>query len=83
MSHCKYCGKLIDWIQPPGKKWVAVERWPVVVMPSRGTETFITDEGEWIKGERTLAGPVGGNLVAFAPHRRYCPGPYAGRRMRS
>lgn len=44
------------------------------MIPDRGTEDFITDEGERIKGERTLAGPVGGNLVAFAPHRRYCTG---------
>lgn len=55
-------------------KYVPVEYDPVVVMPDRGTEDFITDEGEWIRGKRTLAGPVGGNLVAFAPHQRYCAG---------
>lgn len=55
---------------------MAVECRPVVVMPGRGTEEFITDEGEWIKGRQTIAGPVGGNLVAFAPHRRRCSGRY-------
>lgn len=72
MSYCKYCGALIDWIQPKKGRSVAVDYRPVVVMPDRGIEDFITDEGEWIKGKRTLAGPVGGNLVAYIPHRRYC-----------
>ena len=74
MSRCKYCGAWIDWIRPPKGRPVPVEYQPVVVMPDRGTEEFITDEGEWIKGKRTPAGPVGGNLVAFVPHRRYCTG---------
>lgn len=74
MSWCKYCQEWIDWIRPPVGRSVAVDYRPVVVRPDRGTEEFITDEGEWIRGERTLAGPVGGNIVAFVPHRRYCPG---------
>lgn len=69
MSWCRRCGAWIDWIRPPKGRPV-----PVVVMPDRGTEDFITDEGEWIKGKRTPAGPVGGNLVAFVPHRRNCQG---------
>lgn len=73
MNRCKYCGAQIDWIHD-SKQWVPVQYRPVVVRLDRGTENFITDEGEWIKGERTLGGPVGGNLVAFAPHWRYCPG---------
>ena len=83
MSRCQHCGAKIGWVQGPGGKWVAVVPGPVVIRPDRGTEDFITRGGKWIKGERTLAGPVGGNLVAFAPYRRYCPGQYAGRRMRS
>lgn len=72
MSYCKYCGASIDWIRQPKGRPVPVEYRPVVVMPDCGTEEFITGEGEWIKGRRTIAGPVGGNLVAYEPHRRYC-----------
>lgn len=74
MSFCKYCGELIDWIRTQGGRPVPVECRPVVVMPGQGTEEFITDEGEWIKGKRTPAGPVGGNIVANIPHRRHCTG---------
>lgn len=72
MRRCKYCQEWIEWIQPAQGRPVPVEPRPVVVRPDRGTEEFITDKGEWIRGERTLAGPAGGNLVAFVPHRRYC-----------
>lgn len=72
MSWCKYCEAPIDWIQPREGRPVSVEPWPVVAMPDRGTEEFITDEGEWIKEKRTLAGPVGGNMVVYEPHRKYC-----------
>lgn len=72
MSWCKYCGSWINWIRPPVGRPVPVEPRPVVVMTDCGTEDFITDEGEWIKGRRTPAGPVGGNLVAYEPHRKYC-----------
>ena len=78
MSRCQHCGARIGWVQGPGGKWVAVECRSVVVRPDRGTEGFITPDGKWIKGERTIAGPTGGNLAAYIPHRRYCPGQYAG-----
>lgn len=29
MSHCKYCGALIDWIRTPEGKYVPVEYKPV------------------------------------------------------
>lgn len=72
MSWCKYCGAWIDWIRAQDGKPVPVEPRPVVVMPDCGTEDFITDEGERVKGKRTLAGPVGGNIVAYVPHRTFC-----------
>lgn len=74
MSRCQHCGAKIGWVQGPGGKWVPVAPRPVVVRPDRGTEGFIMPEGEWIKGERTIAGPTGGNRAVYAPHRRYCPG---------
>ena len=72
MSYCKYCGARIDWIRTPEGKYTPVEPGPVVVMPDRGTDDFITDEGERIKGKRALAGPIGGNLVAYKPHWTRC-----------
>lgn len=74
MRRCKYCGAWIGFVQRPGERPVPVEPRSVVVRPGRGTENFLTGEGAWILGERTLAGPVGGNLAVFVPHRRYCRG---------
>ena len=74
MSWCKYCGAWIDFIPQPKGRPVPVEPRPVVVREDRGTEEFITDEGEWIRGERTLDHAAGGSMVAFVPHRRHCPG---------
>lgn len=77
MTKCRCCGSWIGWIRPQKGRPVPVEPRPVVVMratmmPDCGTEDFITGEGEWIKGRRTPAGPVGGNLVVYEPHRKYC-----------
>lgn len=72
MAICKYCGAWIDWIRTKKGKSMPVESTPVVIVPDRGTETFITDEGEILKGVRTPAGPVGGNLVAYVPHWARC-----------
>ena len=45
MSWCKYCGARIDWLRTPKGKNMPVEYMPVMVMPGRGTEAFVTDEG--------------------------------------
>lgn len=82
MSYCKYCGAPIDWIRTAAGRYMPVEYRPVLVMPDRGTETFITDEGEIIHGERALPSAVGGgNIAAFIPHWTYCPAG-TGRRNR-
>lgn len=74
MSRCKYCGARIDWIRTAAGKNMPVEYGPVMVMPSRGTETFITDEGEIIHGKQTLPCAVGGgNIAAYIPHWARCP----------
>lgn len=73
MARCKYCGARIDWIRTRKGKNMPVEYYPVMVMPHRGTETFITDEGEVITGKRTLPGAVGGgNVAAYVPHWAGC-----------
>lgn len=73
MSYCKYCGAQIDWIRTTKGRHMPVEYWPVLVMPDRGDEVFITDEGETIRGERALPGAVGGgNVAAYVPHWTFC-----------
>lgn len=73
MSWCKYCGARIDWLRTPKGKNMPVEYMPVMVMPDRGTEVFVTDEGEVIRGKRTLPGAAGGgNIAAYVPHWAGC-----------
>ena len=73
MAWCKFCGAQIDWIRTAAGKYMPVEYRPVMVMPDRGTEIFIADEGETIKGTRTLPGAVGGgNIAAYVPHWTRC-----------
>lgn len=74
MAVCKYCGAWIDWIRTPAGKYMPVGPRPVLIMPDRGAETFITDEGEIVRGQRTLPGAVGGrNIAAYVPHWAHCP----------
>lgn len=73
MAWCKYCGARIDWLRTPKGKYMPVEYTPVMVMPDRGTEVFVTDEGEVIRGKRTLPGAAGGgNIAAYVPHWAGC-----------
>lgn len=73
MSRCKYCGALIDWIRTPQGKYMPVEYRPALIMPDRGDEVFITDEGEAIQGKRALPNAVGGgNIAAYIPHWATC-----------
>lgn len=75
MSYCKYCGAWIEWIRTRAGKSMPVEPRPVMIRPDRGTEIFITDEGEVLHGERVLpAATGGGNLAAYVPHWKYCTG---------
>lgn len=83
MAICKYCGDWIDWIYTPKGYRPVVPR-PVMVMPDCGRETFITDEGEIIRGRRTLPGAAGGgNIAAYVPHWTVCPAKKAQRRWTS
>ena len=75
MSWCKYCGARIDWIRTKKGRFMPVEYMPVMVMPGRGTETFVTDEGEVFQGKQTLPCAVGGgNVAAYIPHWGRCSG---------
>lgn len=63
----------IDWIRTLKGKYMPVEYMPVMVMPDCGEETFVTDEGEVIRGKRTLPSAVGGgNIAAYVPHWGVC-----------
>lgn len=73
MSCCKFCGAQIDWIRTAQGKYMPVEFRPVLVMPDRGDEVFITDEGEIVRGKRALPCAVGGgNIAAYVPHWAFC-----------
>lgn len=83
MAWCKYCGARIDWIRTPKGKYMPVEYMPVMVMPDRGEETFVTDEGEVIRGKQTLPGAVGGgNIAAYIPHWAGCSGRKKGAKQK-
>lgn len=60
MSRCAHCGTPVQWIRLPGGDYEPVE--------------FLDDGDGRTERRQTLAGPVGGALAAFVPHRRYCPG---------
>ena len=74
MALCRDCGERIKWIRTPKGKWMPADCRPVRVAPNRGTEIFVTDKGEIIKGGRTLPGAIGGgNIAAYVPHWASCP----------
>lgn len=72
MRKCKYCGAWIDWITTQTGRHMPVEPRPVVIRTDRGAENFITRDGKTVRGERTPAGPIGGNRVAYVPHWAWC-----------
>ncbi|MCD8050059.1 MAG: hypothetical protein LUE89_00060 [Clostridiales bacterium] len=75
MSICKSCGMSIAWVKTRSGKWMPVETVKVPVLPGKGKETFITDDGDIITGERYREFKKNPDTVAGnVPHWANCPG---------
>ena len=73
MKKCNQCGAWIDIVTTQAGRHMPVEPRPVIIMPSRGTDTFITPDGRMIRGQRTLVRVEGfGNIAAYVPHWAWC-----------
>lgn len=74
MSLCKKCGASIEWVKTPAGKYMPVDKEPVIVVEGEGRNSFVTDEGEIIKGRRaTPEEETEDSTVAFIPHWATCP----------
>lgn len=73
MKKCNQCGAWIDFVTTQAGRHMPVEPRPVVIMPNRGTDTFITPDGKMIRGQRSLVRVEGfGNIAAYVPHWAWC-----------
>ncbi len=70
MARCKSCGAEIDWVTMPksGKK-MPVDV-PAVRFTAGGNETFVTRDGEVVRGTRT---DWAGGQAGWIPHFATCP----------
>ncbi len=74
MSLCRGCGAAIEWVKTPAGKYMPVDKEPVLVVEGEGKNSFVTDEGEIIRGRRATAEEESQDLpVAFVPHWATCP----------
>ena len=69
MSQCRGCGREIIWLHMRSGKHMPVDPEPVFVAGD-GKDTFITDEGETIRG---TASEMDTGTVGFVPHWATCP----------
>lgn len=72
MSICKFCGAQIDFIQMKSGAFMPVDPEPVFIIEGNMRDTFITDEGETIKGQMISNSEIPFCDVAFVPHWKMC-----------
>lgn len=72
MARCRGCGAEIDWIKTRAGKNMPVDPEPVFVAVDDGSDVFVTDEGEVIRG-REVPTNDGSAEVAFVSHWATCP----------
>lgn len=74
MSLCRGCGAPLEWIKTAAGKSMPVNPEPVFVIEGDGPDSFITDEGEVIRGRAARQEEENNGLpVAFVPHWKTCP----------
>ena len=74
MSLCRGCGAPLEWIKTAAGKSMPVDPEPVFVVEGDGPDSFITDEGEVIRGRAARPEEENNGLpVAFVPHWKTCP----------
>lgn len=72
MAMCKGCGATIFWIRTRAGMNMPVNPEPVFVAVDDGSDVFVTDEGEVIRG-REVPTNDGSAEVAFVSHWATCP----------
>lgn len=73
MSLCKGCGAPLEWIRTAAGRSMPIDPEPVFVIEGTGPDSFITDEGEVIRGRRAAPEEENRDLpVAFVPHWKTC-----------
>lgn len=73
MKKCNQCGAWIDFVTTQAGRHMPVEPRPVVIVPNRGADTFITRDGKMIRGQRALPRMEGfGNIAVYVPHWARC-----------
>lgn len=73
MRVCGGCGAQIDFIQMKSGSFMPVDPDPVFIIEGNLRDTFITDEGETIKGQMISDSKIPFCDVAFVPHWKTCP----------
>lgn len=83
MSLCKGCGAPIEWIRTTEGRYMPVDPEPVFIIEGPGPDSFITDEGEVIRGRAATAEEKNNGLeVAFVTHWKTCPAADSFRRKK-
>lgn len=73
MSTCRGCGQPIEWIRTAAGRFMPIDPEPVFII-EEGRDSFITDEGEIVRGRRALPHEESREFpVAFVPHWKTCP----------
>lgn len=83
MSTCRGCGAPLEWIRTAAGRSMPVDPKPVFIVEGDGPDSFITDEGEVIRGRAARPAEERSDLpVAFVPHWKTCPAADSFRRRR-
>lgn len=69
MTICKGCGREMRWIQTTNGKAMPVDPESVHFEPAGGPETFITQDGRTVRGQKKKDGAA----LGFVPHWATCP----------
>ena len=79
MSHCKSCGREIDWMRTEEGRYIPVDPEPEFVIEGEGDKHFYTEEEGVLTGRRAAPEEVQtreakfNTPLGFVPHWRTCP----------